>query len=787
LAEYAAASGIAPPPVRIYCFGGDAVPDQTFEQVKAALRPEYFTNGYGPTETVVTPMLWKVPVSQQCEAAYAPIGRAVGARSLYVLDEDLNPLPPGFAGELYIGGYGVARGYHGRADLTCERFVPNPFAAGERLYRSGDLVRLRQDGVVDYVGRIDHQVKVRGFRIELGEVEASLRQLEGVTDALVIARDNASGKQLIGYVVMPTGEDVGDELKAGLRASLPEYMVPAQIVCLSAFPVTPNGKLDRKALPEPDFKSEEYVAPRNEQETLLAEIWTQVLQVEQVGITDNFFELGGDSILSLQVISRVRNHPTLQMDLKLRDLMRYQTIAGIVEQNVTKEGAGQPLVDVTQVAGEGLFNLLPIQEWFFAEGMSEAHHYNQSLLLSARQPLDLDALEQALGWIEQHHDSLRLRFTQENGRWLQRYCTATEQGDAVLWRREAENSEQVEALANLAQRSLKLDDGPVWRVMHVALPDGQARLLVVIHHLVVDTVSWRILLDDLKTAYEACVQGLAPQLPIRTSSYRSFAEALQAKAPAIAEQELAYWLEQLDQPGVDLPCDNYRGKNQVRQQAQARLKLSREHTEQLLKQAPAVYRTQINDLLLSALGRALCRWSGQPSALILLEGHGREDLFESIDLSRSLGWFTSMFPVRLRPDSDDIGRSIIDVQAQLAAVPQKGIGYGVLRHLAGAEVSRQLADLPQARVTFNYLGQFDQSFDEQALLVPALEETGDNYSLKANLGNWLEIVGQVYDGQLALRCIYSSQRYRAGTMDALMQDYQRELEALIEHCMARVG
>ncbi|EJZ57493.1 non-ribosomal peptide synthase [Pseudomonas fluorescens R124] len=787
LAEYAAASGIAPPPVRIYCFGGDAVPDQTFEQVKAALRPEYFTNGYGPTETVVTPMLWKVPVSQHCEAAYAPIGRAVGARSLYVLDEDLNPLPPGFAGELYIGGYGVARGYHGRPDLTCERFVPNPFAAGERLYRSGDLVRLRADGVVDYVGRIDHQVKVRGFRIELGEVEASLRQLPAVTDALVIARDNASGKQLIGYVVTEAGQDMGDELKAGLRASLPEYMVPAQIVCLDAFPVTPNGKLDRKALPEPEFKTEEYVAPRNEQETLLAQIWAQVLQVEQVGICDNFFELGGDSILSLQVISRVRNHPTLNMELKLRDLMRYQTIAGIVEQEVAKEGGQPPATDLTQVAAEGTFNLLPIQEWFFAEDMAEAHHYNQSLLLSARQPLDLDALEQALGWIEKHHDSLRLRFSREGGRWVQRYCELDEQGEALLWRREAANSEQVETLANLAQRSLKLDAGPVWRVMHVAMPEGQARLLVVIHHLVVDTVSWRILLDDLKVAYEACVQGLQPQLPIRTSSYRSFAEALQAQAPVIAEQELGWWLEQLDQPGVDLPCDNPRGKNLVRQQAQARLKLSREHTEQLLKQAPAVYGTQINDLLLSALSRTLCRWSQQPSALILLEGHGREDLFEPLDLSRSLGWFTSMFPVRLRPDSEDIGRSIIDVQAQLAAVPQKGIGYGVLRHLAEAEVSRQLADLPQARVTFNYLGQFDQSFDEQALLVPALEETGDNYSLKANLGNWLEIVGQVYDGQLALRCIYSSQRYRAGTMDALMNDYQRELEALIEHCMARAG
>ncbi|WP_207267288.1 non-ribosomal peptide synthase/polyketide synthase [Pseudomonas sp. FW300-N1B4] len=787
LAEYAAASGIAPPPVRIYCFGGDAVPDQTFEQVKAALRPEYFTNGYGPTETVVTPMLWKVPVSQQCEAAYAPIGRAVGARSLYVLDEELNPLPPGFAGELYIGGYGVARGYHGRPDLTCERFVPNPFASGERLYRTGDLVRLRQDGVVDYVGRIDHQVKVRGFRIELGEVEASLRQLARVSDALVIARDNASGKQLIGYVVTDAGQQLGDELKAGLRSTLPEYMVPAQIICLSAFPITPNGKLDRKALPEPEFKSEEYVAPRNQQEQLLVDIWAQVLQVEQVGISDNFFELGGDSILSLQVISRVRNHPTLQMDLKLRDLMRYQTIAGIVEQDVVKASTAQPAVDLTHVASEGLFNLLPIQEWFFAEGMAESHHYNQSFLLSARQTLDLDALEQALGWIENHHDTLRLRFCQEGGRWLQRYAAPTERREPVLWRREVENSEQVEALANLTQRSLKLDDGPAWRVVHIALPDGQARLLMVIHHLVVDTVSWRILLDDLKVAYEACVMGIEPQLPIRTSSYRAFAEALQAQAPVIAEQELGYWLEQLDQPGIDLPCDNRRGKNQVRHQAQARLKLSREHTEQLLKQAPAVYRTQINDLLLSALSRALCRWSEQSSALILLEGHGREDLFENIDLSRSLGWFTSMFPVRLTPDSADIGASIVNVQTQLAAIPQKGIGYGVLRHLAGPQLARQLADLPQARVTFNYLGQFDQSFDEQALLVPALEETGDNYSLQANLGNWLEIVGQVYDGQLALRCIYSSQRYRASTMELLMQDYQRELEALIEHCMARVG
>jgi amino acid adenylation domain-containing protein/non-ribosomal peptide synthase protein (TIGR01720 family) len=786
LAEFAQESGIAPPPVRIYCFGGDAVPEQTFEQVKAALQPRYLTNGYGPTETVVTPMLWKVPVTEQCDAAYAPIGRAVGERSLYVLDEDLNPLPSGFAGELYIGGYGVARGYHRRPDLTGERFVPDPFGKpGSRLYRTADLVRLRADGVLDYVGRIDHQVKVRGFRIELGEVEASLRTLDDVSDARVVARDHLSGKQLIGYVVTHNAHLTGDELKADLRLTLPEYMVPAQIVCLDRFPVTPNGKLDRKALPEPEFKTEDYVAPRTEQERHLADIWAQVLQIERVGITDNFFELGGDSILSLQVISRVRNHPTLRMALKLRDLMRYQTIAGIVEQQVGQRDTGERVEDISHLAGQGLFNLIPIQAWFFAEDMPEIHHFNQALMLSAREALDLQALELALEHLMQHHDALRLRFSREGGRWLQYYPSAQD-NEALLWRREAQDSDEVFALANQTQRSLKLADGPVWRTVHIAMPNGEARILMVIHHLVIDTVSWRILLDDLKVAYQACLSGQVPQLPMRSSSYRAWAESLEREAPRIVEQELGYWMTQLDQPSAGLPCDNHRGKNQVMHQAVARLQLSSIHTEQLLKQAPAAYGTQINDLLLSALSRVLCRWAGESSVLIQLEGHGREDVFENLDLSRTLGWFTSMFPVRLTPALDErLGASIMAVKEQLAAVPQKGIGYGVLRHLAGPVVAEQLAALPQARVTFNYLGQFDQSFDEHALLVPAPENVGDCYSLQTPLANWLEIVGQVYDGCLALRCIYSAQRYRTRTMETFMEDYQRELEALIEHCVAK--
>jgi amino acid adenylation domain-containing protein len=328
LAEYADSQTQAPPPVRIYCFGGDAVAEANFEQVKRALRPQFLTNGYGPTETVVTPLLWKVDAQARCGAVYAPIGTRVGERTLYVLDEMLNPLPIGVAGELYIGGQGVARGYHQRAALTAERFVADPFDAhGGRLYRTGDRVRQRADGVIDYLGRLDNQVKIRGFRIELGEIESRLRAMPGVQDAVVVAREAANGKQLIGYVVARGGDGFGSALRAALQSDLPDYMVPAQILVLSEFPLNANGKLDRKALPEPEFKGREFIAPRNGLERALAAIWQEVLQVEHVGVTDNFFELGGDSLRILKVLSKVRASEALDIELKLRDMISKPTIA----------------------------------------------------------------------------------------------------------------------------------------------------------------------------------------------------------------------------------------------------------------------------------------------------------------------------------------------------------------------------------------------------------------------------------------------------------------------------
>jgi amino acid adenylation domain-containing protein len=327
LAEYADSQDQPPPAVRIYCFGGDAVAEANFERVKRALKPQFLTNGYGPTETVVTPLLWKVDVQATCGAVYAPIGTRVGERSLYILDDALNPLPPGVAGELYIGGQGVARGYHQRPGLTAERFVANPFSAdGSRLYRTGDRVRQRANGVIDYLGRLDNQVKIRGFRIEPGEVEARLRALAEVQDAVVMARDSSAGKQLIGYVVTTRSGDFGQQLRSQLQGDLPDYMIPAQIVLLERFPLNANGKLDRHALPEPQFKGAQFVAPRNDVERGLAAIWQQVLEVERIGVTDNFFELGGDSLRILKVLSKVRASG-LGIELKLRDMIGKPTIA----------------------------------------------------------------------------------------------------------------------------------------------------------------------------------------------------------------------------------------------------------------------------------------------------------------------------------------------------------------------------------------------------------------------------------------------------------------------------
>ncbi|NUT84712.1 amino acid adenylation domain-containing protein, partial [Pseudomonas brassicacearum] len=783
LAEHAEREG-NPPKVRIYCFGGDAVPNASFERVKRALDPDFIINGYGPTETVVTPLIWKAGRDVACGAAYAPIGSRIGDRSAYVLDADLNLLPQGMAGELYLGGTGLARGYLNRPGLTAERFVADPFSAcGGLLYRTGDLVRQRADGTFDYLDRIDNQVKIRGFRIELGEVEASLQALHGVREAVVVAQEGAagSGKRLVAYVVAdePVREDFAEHLREQLKATLPAHMVPAYLLLLECLPLTPNGKLDRKNLPKPDVSQlqQTYVAPRSTLEQQLVSIWQDVLKLAQVGLRDNFFELGGDSIVSIQVVSRARQ---AGIHFTPKDLFQHQTIEALAA--VARLGETSQSVDQGPVTGE--LTLLPVQRLFFEQAIPQRQHWNQAVMLKPTQGLDARVLEHALNALVVHHDGLRLSFTDAGEGWQARYRSPASHGEDLLWLADVPDAQALANLANAAQRSLDLQDGPLLRAVLATLADGSQRLLLVIHHLVVDGVSWRILFEDLQSAYRQLSSDQALQLPPKTTSARAWAEHLQGYAGSTPlQEELAYWQAQLDGVDGQLPMDNPQGGQQNRLALTVRSRLDASLTRQLLQDAPKAYRTQVNDLLLTALARVMVRWTGADSALIQLEGHGREALFDDVDLTRTVGWFTSLYPARLTPVAD-LGHSLKQIKEQLRAIPNKGLGFGVLAHLGDDAARATLARLPIPCLTFNYLGQFDASFNEAdgALFVPASETAGDELDAEAPLSNVLALNGQVFGGELNLGWTFSREVFNEATVQALADDYARELQGLIEHC-----
>ncbi|MGZ9705569.1 non-ribosomal peptide synthetase [Pseudomonas sp. GNP013] len=764
-------------PVRMCITGGEALTGEHLQRIRAAFQPQVFFNAYGPTETVVMPLASLAPEQLEEGAASVPIGSLIGARVAYILDADLALVPQGATGELYVGGAGLAQGYHQRPGMTAERFVADPFTReGGRLYRTGDLVRQRADGLVEYLGRIDHQVKIRGFRIELGEIETRLLEHPAVREAVVLALDAPSGKQLVAYWVSDAQHGaLRDALKAHLKAQLPDYMVPAHLIVLDSMPLTANGKLDRRALPQPDPEAnrQQYVAPRTALESTLAAIWCAVLNVQQVGLDDNFFELGGDSILSIQVVSRARQ---AGIHFSPRDLFQHQTVHTLAAVATRAEQV---------VAEQGLLTgasaLTPIQHWFFDTDIPAREHWNQALLLKPLQLLDPHRLEQALLAVLEHHDALRLSFTRRDAQWYAEHLGVPHGG--VLMQAQVQDMAQCVALFTETQRSLDLQHGPLLRALLVDGPEGQQRLLIAIHHLVVDGVSWRVLLEDLQNVYRQLSEGRSVSLPAKTSALREWAARLQAYAHSESlREELSLWQRQLAGPASLLPVARPQGALRNRDAETVSVRLDAERTRQLLQQAPSAYRTQVNDLLLTALARVVCRWSGHDSAVIQLEGHGREALFDDIDLTRSVGWFTSAYPVRLTPAAAQ-GDSIKAIKEQLRGVPHKGLGYGVLRYLADDLCQQTLAALPDAPITFNYLGQFDQSFGSDALFHPLNESAGLAHDPDAPLPNELSVDSQVYGGELVLRWTFSRERHEPQTIRALADGYLAELQGLIAHCL----
>ncbi|MFO0758293.1 MAG: amino acid adenylation domain-containing protein [Byssovorax sp.] len=764
--------------------GGEALSVPQIQKALIELPDVQLINGYGPTEGTTFSVCHSIVTAEG--VASIPIGRPIANTRAYVLDPAGALCPIGVPGELYLAGDGLARGYLRRPELDAERFVERPSIPGERLYRTGDRARWLPDGTLEFLGRLDQQVKIRGYRIEPGEIESTLGLHLGVRRAVVIAREDRPGeKRLVAYVVRAKDASLqASDLRAFLRGRLPDHLIPSAFVMLDGIPLTPNGKVDRRALPPPpeaDLAASErdFEAPRGEVEATLCRIWAEVLRVSRVGVHDNFFEIGGDSILGIQIVARAER---AGLHLTPRQLFQHQTIAelgAVTTRRAVSLAEQGPVI--------GAVPLTPIQRWWL-EGAGEGRdHFNQSFFVELARPLAPEVLLRAVGALIDHHDMLRVRLVPvEHG--LEQRIAAP--GGIIPFElidlrdhAAADLGPVIEARAAEAQKSLDLARGPALRALLFRLGElGADRLLFIVHHLAVDSVSWQILLDDLWTACAAIERGERAVLPPKTTSFRAWAERLTSLAGApeiLAERPV--WLSEARQSAAPLPVDLPGAANTELLARSVVVALGEDETEKLLRKVPEAYQTQIHEVLLTALLQACERSFGCASLLVDLEGHGREEIAPDLDLTRTVGWFTALYPVllSLRPEALP-GEALKVIKEQVRSIPNHGIGYGILRYLAD---DRDLAAQPAADISFNYLGQIDQTLPATAPFSRAREPSGPSHAPGLVRRHALDVIGSIAGGRLHLRWVFGPRHERA-TIEALAERFLEALRGLIAHCLS---
>lgn len=771
--------------LRYVVFGGEAlnVPALRDWYDHHAEDAPRLVNMYGITETTVHVSYRHLRRDDLLSPA-SVIGEAIPDQSLHVLDVAMKPVATGVPGELYVGGAGGAWGYLGRPALTAERFVPDPFAAepGARLYRTGDLARRLANGDLDYLGRCDQQVQLHGFRIELGEVEAVLRQAIDVAQVAVLIRDEeGASAQLAAFVVVAAGAAASvTAWRAHCANFLPAYMIPSSFVSLEGLPLTANGKLDRAALlalratdaaPEGGC-----VAPRNDIERALAEVWADVLGRDAVGVTDNYFSLGGDSIRAIQIVSRLRSR---DLQVAIRDLMQRQTIEALAPYVDTLAAAIVPIDKA-----EGTMPLTPIQRRFFA--ISDSAHFNHTILLKSAAALDAERMHTALASLVRHHAVLRACFP-VGARGRELLVRAADAVPVTLstcdLRRAADPGAEQAAHADGVQRSFKLDDGPLWAAVIYRRDDGD-RLFIAMHHLLVDGVSWRILLDDLHTLYALPGGGGVAQMLAASGSFAAWARGLDAYAQSAAVlDQLSYWQLVVAAPRLPLPVDQADGSNCYGDAEVIRFGMNAERSHALLYEAHAAYATTVEDMLVAALAATLREWLGDAGQVIVMEGHGREGVLDDLDFSRTIGWFTALYPFALAWNLEgDLGHRLCQLKESLRRVPARGIGYGLLRYLTRGIDTASLGVDPA--IGFNYLGQFDTQSDNGSLAI-VREPVGEDVAAAGARPFELEFSAMVMGGRVECQLTFSRRRWQRASLERVFERYLAHLEEIVDHCRSR--
>ncbi|MFC7825002.1 amino acid adenylation domain-containing protein [Streptomyces sp. NPDC057375] len=701
-------------PTGTLVIGGEALRGEALAAWRQAHPDVEVINAYGPTEATVNCAEFRLEPGVETPSGAVPIGRPFANTRTYVLDAALQPVPVGSPGELYVAGVVLARGYLDRPGLTAERFVADPYGpAGTRMYRTGDVARWNRDGQLEYVGRADDQVKVRGYRIELGEVQSALAAHPHVAQAAVIVREG----RLLGYVVPQENAATVDVqlVRKSLAESLPEYMVPAAVVVLDALPLTSHGKLDRRALPDPEYGagagSREPVSGK---EQLLRDLYAEVLRVPEVGVDDSFFDLGGDSIMSIQLVSAARR---AGLRFSPRDVFERRTVARLAEVAQEADGAAPAAPD----DGVGEVPLTPIMRELASRGGPFAE-FNQSTVVQVPAALTRESLTKALQAVLDHHDALRTRLTVAEGsdEWSLEVTApgSVSAGDCVE-RIDASGLDDGELRTLMAERGprartrLSPRDGAMVRA--VWFDRGRelsGQLLLVLHHLVVDGVSLRILVPDLAQAWQDVSAGREAALEPVGTSLRRWARHLHELAhEPETTAELSHWtrvLQHADAPLGGRALDPARDTSGTT--GHLTLELPSEVTEPLLTTVQAAFHAEINDVLLTAFALAVRDWragAAEHGVLVELEAHGRaEEAMPGADLTRTVGWFTSTYPVRLdTARAADEGAALKQVKEQLRTVPGQGLGHGLLRRL-NPKTAAILAPLARPQIKFNYLGRF---------------------------------------------------------------------------------
>ncbi len=751
-----------------------------------------YYNAYGPTEATICTTYSKHNTSRSNKN----IGRPLQNKKLYVLDNRLNPAPIGVPGELYIGGEGLARGYLNRPELTEERFIDNPFVTEEekqrahnlKIYKTGDLVRQLQDGSIEFHGRNDDQIKIRGFRVELGEIENKLAEHPSISSCAVICRDNNGSKYLTAYYVLDktvdsrlgtrdcgeltvdSGQSSVDsrELQVASRESLvtnqklsdylaeqvPDYMVPTYFMEMPEMPLTVNGKIDRKKLPEPNIRTitaDNYIAPQNNTEKEICKIWHNLLGLEKVGIKDDFFKIGGDSILCIQLCSKLRNSGYA---FSVKDIYDKRTVEHLStstsEENITVN------IDAEQGILEGEFDFLPIQRWFFALDLPKRSHWNQSFLIKVPE-LNIDELEKKIYTLVQQHDSLRISF-KDNTQYYNRNTVLPELKTLNV---KGCSKEELSNTLTEWQSHFDLGNSPLWQYGYLyGYEDGTARVYFALHHLITDSVSWRIITEDLKTLLEG------GELNEKTSSYRQWVKTVKDYA-ATHTEEVHFWKEEIERS--ESFNSEFNTKNEI---TISEIELDTEKTELLLNKSASAYNTEINDLLLTALAYSVKNITDKNTCMLTLEGHGRENIDDSIDISNTVGWFTTMYPVKLEL-KDTLANSIKSIKRHLRSIPNKGIGYSTLKYYGP---NKKLKEQSLPLIGFNYLGQFDTADNNWQIVS---ESSGTAFHPDNIINNIISINGMVTAGKLTFS-VHS--RLSETDTEKLSKALLSNLEEITLHC-----